>query len=179
MRILVVEDGKRHINAATQQLIGHEVVVCENWKDFMEYHWVPDAYKSDLVYNREKHLEILRRYDVVLTDINIPGMLDLDGTEPESPLGLVIVLRALEAGVKYIGALSDGSHHKDAFIKSLDMWGGSANVFQIGESRVLIKGDCSDFMIFEYEGCNTEENFGKGLKNWEKMLDWLTSNTID
>ena len=72
MKILLIEDNPLHVQAAIDQLSGHEITVFNNWKQFSnfgDFNGCPSA---------EKLLKFFKEYDMVLTDINMPVM---DGIE--------------------------------------------------------------------------------------------------
>lgn len=161
MKILLIEDNQSHIDAAIAQLVGHELTIYKSWKEFMGFPEDLSGYPK-LIRDYEMHIEVMKGYDMVLTDINIPGILDTDKSQPEAPIGLSIILRAAEAGVKYIGSITDKGHHGDALTKTFDMWCYHQKPFQIGDSKVMIKDD-----FIKWEGENR-------LKDWKKMCDFLT-----
>ena len=161
MKILLIEDNQNHIDAAIAQLVGHELTIRKSWKELMEF--TPDSHGyPEFISKPEIHIEVMKGFDMVLTDINIPGILDSDKSEPEAPIGMAIILRTAEAGVKYIGAITDKGHHNDALTKAFDMWCYHQKPFQIGDSKIIIR---DDFMKSGDKGRQ---------KDWSRMYDFLT-----
>lgn len=163
MNILLIEDNPVHIEAAKQDLVDHNLTIYTSWKNLLSFYYVPAVLTSDYIYKPEEHKKALLEYDMILTDINFPGMLDMDGSEPLAPLGLIMVIRAAEAGVKYIAAISDKNHHADAIAKGLDLWMAYNKPFQIGSSTIAILGD-GKFMKGHYQD---------RVKDWAGVLKFL------
>ena len=150
MKILVIEDNKVHIDAATKQLTGHEITVVKSWKDMLGL--------SDFILSREEHIKFFKGHDMVFTDINISGISDYNGEtlnrdlKAYPPMGLWVILRAIEFEIKYIASLTDSNHHTDALTKSLNNFGAN-QPFYIGKSKVILSA------VYP--------------KDWKKMFDYM------
>lgn len=169
MKVLLIEDSSVHVQAALNQLSEHEITVFKSWKEFSnfgDFNGYPSA---------EKLLKFFQEYDMVLTDINIPGVLDNDCSEPEAPIGLVIVLSAIQSGVKYIGALTDANHHCDAISKTFCIWN-APEPFQVGFSKVKIvegfvsRNEAESFIVIKELNGKREH-----VKNWLLLSNVLTA----
>lgn len=170
MKILVIEDNQLHIDAAIAQLGEHDLTIFKSWREIMGYSLERGCgFSSQLIGDHEKQRKLFCEYDMVLTDINIPGTLDSDGSEPEAPIGLAIIIRMAEFGIKYIGAITDKGHHSDALTKTFDMWASYKKPFVLGGSKIMIK---DSFMTY-----SPPKNEGEKIvwfKDWKKMYDFLT-----
>lgn len=155
MKILVVEDRQDQREAAEQQLAGHEITFKNNLMDFFPFKlfW-SDSERKDFS---------LAEYDMVLTDVNIPSPVDQGPMVIEGPTGLLVALKAIQSGVKYLGVISEISHHAiDPVAKGLDMWIFSEKAFETGKTKVFIEG---------YNAC--EDTYP--VKNWKRVYDILTT----
>lgn len=78
-------------------------------------------------------------YDVVLTDLLVPASSNAQGPDgrpfvgKEMPLGTVIALRALAAGVKRVAVVTDMNHHNHPASAALDDF----PAFSVGDTRIL------------------------------------------
>lgn len=167
MKILVFEDTEKHIEAAKEQLKDHDLTIVSSWKEFIGY---PDhtydyhgALNYEFIEEPEKFLEHLGRFDVALLDVNVPGILDINNSEPEAAIGPIALIKALEAGVPYIALITDKDHHDDAVSNSFDLWlRYRGEPFMIGSSKLLLT---SDLICW-----NSEDEL---IKNWSKAVEKL------
>ncbi|MFA5776933.1 MAG: hypothetical protein WC906_00600 [Parcubacteria group bacterium] len=99
-------------------------------------------------------------FDVVLTDVMFAKGGDecmsasgreLARRQGEMPYGPIVALRALQAGVRKVGILTQGKHHDDPFVFAFDSLYG----FQMGDVKVV----CSNRM-------QTEDR----VKDWKQLL---------
>ncbi|MBI4709304.1 MAG: hypothetical protein HY764_03835 [Candidatus Portnoybacteria bacterium] len=206
MKILVVEDKEKNIEAAKRALGGHELTIVTGydqahevlipvvdpnefraafekatggWKIIEEDSSIPN-HKIWYLRNSEgeemPHFEApkeirlaLRKaeveskhmpFDVVLTDVMLPKggnqCMNAKGEElvskqGEMPYGPIIVLRALQAGVKKVGIITQGNHHDDPFVFAFDRLFG----FSAGDTKLV----ASNHM-------ETKD----GLKDWGRLL---------
>jgi hypothetical protein len=140
----------------------HDLTIVKSFKELYPWHVSP-------YYAPERKDFSLAQYDVVLTDVNLPS--PVDGLRPntvDGPTGLLVVFKALESGVKYIGAITDASHHSaDPIAKGFDMWMHAEKPIQAGSSRIFL--EC-------YNACRGTKPVGdkyKYPKNWKRVLDIL------
>lgn len=121
MRILVVDDTQRHLDAAMQQLSGPDTEVVtlrtysEAFKRLASTRW--DTEKKGYVPNEEK-------FDVVLTDLLMPAergiAQDARYAGLDFPVGLMLMVRAVQAGVTLIAVVSARNHHMHPAADAMD-----------------------------------------------------------
>ena len=103
----------------------------------------------------ERIIEITRneRFDVVLTDVMFPKggvrtMSDkgkeLVAKQGEMPYGPMVMLHALQNGVKRIGILTAGNHHHDPFVQAFDCLQG----FTADDVKVVCSNECHNYVLF-------------------------------
>ncbi|MDA1169435.1 MAG: hypothetical protein O3A36_03800 [bacterium] len=133
MKILVVDDNKKHRESALDQLsTDHEVVTLDSY---------------------ESAIEVLQRgcnIDVLLSDLLMPaepyclGPQGLKLLGHEIPIGLVLMLRAAQVGIPLIAVITDANHHCHPMSAALDWigpayWNTNGNkLMKINTSTVLI-----------------------------------------
>ncbi|HBO16577.1 MAG: hypothetical protein UR69_C0002G0060 [Candidatus Moranbacteria bacterium GW2011_GWE2_35_2-] len=156
MKILIIEDNPIHQEAARKQLSDHDLTIMESFIDFFET--FRDCWHDKPSMN-------LAEFDIVLTDINLPSPHD-EEVCVEAATGLVIVLKALQYGVKKIGIITDANHHQDAIGKAFDLWMGSSNGAPFTVGDVMIYPECYNALIVEDE---------KLIKNWKGLMEGLLS----
>lgn len=155
MKILIVEDKVLHIESAKKLLVNHNLTIVTEFKDFFlqkrSTHFISWSRKEDLD---------LSCYDAVLTDVFLPSATNKG--DRDGPTGLVIALKALEHGVKYVGIISDQNHHSESPIaKAFDMFCDyDEKPIQLGKSRMYIWGNLSSV-----DG-----------KRWDQLLEILVNN---
>ena len=106
----------------------------------------------------------LAEFDVVLTDVNLPGAIDKGRGESLTavgPIGLLVAMKAIQQGVKYIGVITDANHHEpNPISKGFDMFVGKRGFFVTGKSTILM------------------QNGEKGsARDWGGWFDWLVGST--
>ncbi|MFH1162057.1 MAG: response regulator [Candidatus Jorgensenbacteria bacterium] len=172
MKILLVEDNEFHIEAAQDQLREHELTIIRSFNELYPWRRGWDG--------PERQGFTLSQYDAVLTDINLPSPVDTSSGlgNMEGPTGLLVMLKALESGVKYIGAITDVSHHsKDPIAKGLDMWIHAGKPIEAGNSRIFL--ECYNACCYDSGDPNYEKwGGGKSRKNWGRLLRLLTGRTL-
>jgi len=154
MKVLIVEDDPIHQEAAKEQLVDHDLIIMESFVEFFKTF-------NDCLGSKPK-LD-LSSFDAVLTDINLPSPHDRKGVE-QAATGFVVALKAMQAGVKYIGIITDASHHDDAYGKALDLWIHKPP-FKAGGIAIWL--EC--YNAGEYN----EDN--RLVKNWARLLNGLIS----
>ncbi len=115
-KILVVDDNIENLKAAINQLEPeHEVTTCGTASE-------------------AKELIVSEKYDVVMTDVMMPGERDGQGHKGQEhigkliPIGLVIALLALKHDVPNIYIVSDSNHHDHPIAWAMDSLNGGNRV---------------------------------------------------
>ncbi len=178
MKILIVEDDELNVRAAAEQLKDHELTFVKNFVDFYN-----DFYKKivrDQNLNRDsrdKQITLsLSEYDMVLTDVNLPSPIDMEPQIINGSTGLLVVLKALESGVRYIGVITDANHHSadpiakgfDMFMRAPDYNGRPIKTMRFGESRLFL--EC-------YNACKDMPYLGeRRAKNWRRLFEILLTS---
>ena len=134
MRILVVDDAKKHRESALEQF-GNEHKIN-----------AVDSYETAIaVLSSSEH-----GIDILLTDLLMPaepyclGKEGLKFLGHEIPIGFILMLRAAQIGVPQIVVLTDMNHHCHPMSAAVDWiapayWSSERNnIMQINQSRVLI-----------------------------------------
>lgn len=133
LKIVVVDDSLRHLEAAQEQLGSqHDLVTLESYEDAI------------------KRLEPSTDVQVLLSDLLMPaepyclGPQGLKLLGHEIPIGLVLALRAAFVGVKWIAVITDANHHNHPMSAALDWLEPSSRrdeghrLIRINESSALI-----------------------------------------
>ena len=169
LNVLVIEDSKRHQEAAVEQLEarGHKVTVASSlieaeillegidleelpscWLDaFGDEYVKEDIRRWQVPEFRERYP--LAAFDVVLTDMNLPASKGLTGVHPKVlkeglvPLGFIFALRAAARGARYVAMVTDTNHHNSAMSAALDAFAGpdgdESHTFNIDGARVMFR----------------------------------------
>jgi CheY-like chemotaxis protein len=182
MRIMIIDDTHQNLVDAQNQLgAEHDLVLCDNvdkaWEILTTQKAGRESFLAD--YNGVEELRDmtgvglptgnpyeytpLPKFDVVLTDLMMPGLLrsvaDKENFMHElQGMGYPLVLLALQAGVKYVGILSATNHHANPMASFLD---GFRRKNQFGEQTLAVSGGYPDHIW--YEGDTPR-------KNWDKFL---------
>lgn len=121
LNILIVEDKPENIEAAKKLLAEHKLTIVNGFDDALT------ALKRNGYSDRK--VEAPEKFDAVLTDCMFPkggtscmspkgqAVVNCQGDMPYGPM---VVLHAIEAGVPYVGLISQGNHHDDPFVFALD-----------------------------------------------------------
>ena len=132
MRILVVDDSLRHLDAARKCLAEHELTLVDSYGEAMKL-LAPNA-----------------PFDAVLSDLMMPAEPQTLGPEGykflghQMPIGFVVAFRAAQAGVKRIAVITDANHHNHPISAALDWigpayWDGQKHpTFQLNGATVLV-----------------------------------------
>lgn len=138
MKILIVEDTKKNIEAAKKQLAGHQLTILSSFKQFINLtgnNTVGAPASAPWKY------ESLSEYDMVLTDVELPSFTDNSpNDEALAPTGLMIMTKALSDGVKYIGVITDANHHMDPVSRGFDFYLHSIVPISLGQSKLFLMG---------------------------------------
>jgi CheY-like chemotaxis protein len=170
MRILLVEDTQIQIDAASEQLKGHELTIVTGFDQARKELGLGFFNGAHTTY---KYEDQPLPFDVLLTDVMLPkggdecmGQVgaELARSQGPMPYGPIIALHAIQRGIKRVGILSLGNHHRDPFVFALD----SLEGFQAGDIKVV----CSNDFVAHYED---DENFTP-IKDWTKLLRQVTAD---
>jgi CheY-like chemotaxis protein len=164
VKILVVEDKQENIEAAIEQLQGHDVDIAT------DYHTA-----SRKIMGKFRQTE--PTYDVVITDLFIPyttkdwgPVLDKNRCDasPKS-FGYNLLLLAVAQQIPHIGLLTDTNHHQNvesAAIDELDFMANQGKL-KIGQSDVVV--DLRDF---------GDPHYCQGVKNYKGALDHILKGNM-
>ena len=197
MKVLVIEDTQKHQESAIEQLKarGHEVTVASSFA--VAELLLSVAGRIDVALDRQTprrvvyltrqdHPDFFKgkrdvyanvpRFDVVLTDMNLPTSEGLTGIQPHLveegglvPYGFPLALKAASVGVKYVAMVTDTGHHDSALSAALDMiarpdydhGNGENTLFSVNESKVV------------FVHAPMTEN---GAKDWGRVFDDLVAD---
>lgn len=179
MKILVIDDTKKHLDAAVQTLTGHEVTLCSSYDEALKL--------------------LTEKWDVVLCDLLMPAGKDAQGPNgykfigQKIPAGWSLALAAARHGAKYVAVASDMGHHDHPASAMLDRL--NEHLFKIDDATVLMTNHVSLIGIAGtecvcpkcngtlkatgYSGgfydcyCKNGTSFGEKGKNWGEILDYL------
>ncbi len=150
MKILVIDDTQAHLDAATQTLSDHEVVLCSSYDEALKLlEQKRDEEKFERLYkeyagNYRKATDesLLPYWDAVLCDLLMPAGKDAQGDKgyqfigKEMPVGWSLALVAASRGAKYVAVVSDTGHHDHPASAMLDRI--NNHIFNIDDARVLL-----------------------------------------
>jgi CheY-like chemotaxis protein len=157
LKILVVDDSVRHLQAATEQLgSDHDLVALESYEDAI------------------KALEPGTEVQVLLSDLLMPaepyclGSQGLKFLGHEIPIGLVLALRAAQVGVQWIAVITDANHHNHPMSAALDWLGPQYWVSEVYRS---LRINTSTVLI------SHAPLLADGRKDWARTLQALLSSS--
>lgn len=154
MKILIGENNPHHLQAALEQLQGHELITATSFVETADHlKGMKDSGVKNFTYTDLGVLKV--DFDAALLDLMMPEeetkAYQQSRVNPlkEWPYGLVLALRAIQCGVKYVGVITDTNHHVDAYSAALDLicpadWDRRKEsddyqpTFTLGESRLII-----------------------------------------
>ena len=158
MKILVIDDAKKHLDAAIQTLVGHDVTLCSSYDEALELleERYDDEKRSSLIAKyREEGVKNswskacsetkLPYWDVVLCDLLMPAGRDAQGSKgkqfvgQEMPVGWSLALVAATRGAKYITVASDTNHHDHPASAMIDRIG----VVNVDGAKVIFTNNIS------------------------------------
>lgn len=196
LKVLVVEDTPKDVMAAKVALSEHDLTVVtgydearvalklDQFNDRRYDQTILDGKSGRLEDEGTRELarkalaEPFELFDVVLTDCMLPKggnkCMDSEGSalvakQGVMPYGPIIVLTALEVGVKRVGIITSGNHHKDPFVFTFDQMGG----FTLGNTKVVCTNSCDawvDAKSFVKLPDDTKELEKVGAKDWALLL---------
>ncbi|MDP3774758.1 MAG: hypothetical protein Q8Q85_10890 [Gemmatimonadales bacterium] len=178
MRILVIDDGTEHLEAARAQLgSAHDVVLAGTYDEGREL------------------LRGQRGFEVVLCDLLMPASGNMLGSKEglrlvgqEMPIGIFLAILAAKNGAKYVGLLTDSDHHShpaSACLDAIQRNEGHPDAFRIEGATVVLSNcrnwirnfDPSDLATpIAYDVAYAREKAGDSLvraKYWPALLDRL------
>lgn len=178
MRILVIDDNKTNRDAAVAQLGNeHEVVTAAGSDEALNLLGYGYAHGSDQ--------SSVHKFDAVLCDLLMPSpgracyAQDMDA-------GIYLAITAARNGAKYVGLLTDGSHHSHPAADCLDSVqrnGYWPDVFSIDGALVCVSNNPNWIKTFspdnlgrplEHKECgDLREDQVVRAKNWRELLDRL------
>lgn len=155
MKVLLLEDNPQNIEslkiAITNACPNADIaIMTEIGANFYEYTGADEVVK-------------LASYDAVITDVNMPGYTDRDGMIM-SPIGPIIALKALQAGVKRIAILTDANHHEASPVSK------ASDLFRYEREG---GGDCIIGKV-KFIYCNMSK---KNVQDQTINMQWLFSET--
>jgi len=168
MHILIIDDTPAQLDIAKQLLNNHEVVVASGWIEA----------KKLLTSDSEEYYDNPNAFDVVLTDLMMPGEKEGLGNDNDVgklvPYGFNVAMLALRCGVKKVAVVSngqgdDGNHHQHPVLWACD----DLNGFNF-EGRLMF------FTGYDCPHMSTDREEVKGidspyyLKDWGKVITDLT-----
>lgn len=155
MKILVIDDTKKHLDAALQTLVGHDVTICSSHDkasellyrktDYDLYHRLYDEYKAagdPDARTKARAESMLPYWDVVLCDLLMPagsnaqGGVGLQYVGQEMPVGWSLALTAAQSGAKFVAVVTDMNHHHHPASAMLDSF--NRHFFNIDGAKVLM-----------------------------------------
>lgn len=178
MKVLVIDDTKKHLDSAVKTLEGHEVTICDNhdealkllypqydhdlfrklWKDYEEA-GLKDAYE------KARAESTFPYWDAVLCDLLMPAGRNAQGGEgtgfigQEMAVGWSLALSAVKNGAKFVAVVTDMNHHHHPASAMIDEING--HIFDIDGARMLLTN---------YNVCCMDESNGK---DWGRILKRL------
>lgn len=168
MRILILDDTQANLDAAAEQLKGHELVLVSSFSRARKR-------LSPSWDNEKKKMVPGERFDIVLTDLFLPGEKEGQGDKGYAfigepvPTGLALALLALKVGVGKVAVVSNGNHHHHPLTWALDALQ-ERNKKSRGEVNVVLPGRLWSFT--GYECPTTEEN--RDVKDWAVVFSEIT-----
>ena len=122
-------------------------------------------------------------FEVVLCDLMMPPSQEEIKEElrgglfgKEMPVGIFLALAAAARGAKYVGLLTDSSHHDHPASACLDAFHpvdgeSKPKPFTLNGAKVILSNNRNWIIGGEYD--HDPANKGKRVKNWAALLDYL------
>lgn len=164
MRILVIDDTKKHLDAALQTLVDHDVTICSTYDDALELleecydreaekRYISEGMSEWNARQKASKENKLPYWDVVLCDLLMPAGNDAQGSKgqqfvgQEMPVGWSLALVAATRGAKYVAVASDTNHHDHPASAMIDRIG----VVNVDGAKVIFTNNISLVGIFGSE----------------------------
>lgn len=173
MKVLVIDDNARNLEAAKAQLKEHDLTIVDNYDDGQNE---------------------LRQFDfeVVLVDLLMPASRQQQGEKgirfvgQEMPVGIFLALLAAKNGAKCVAVLTDSDHHSHPASACFDAIQRDENCPQpltVDGATVVLSNNRNWINEFSPDDLSEEVSYeeqegGKPAvhaKNWLKLLDYLLS----
>ncbi len=185
MKVLVIDDTKRHLDAALQTLVGHDVTVCSSHEEadrLLELQYdkkkestLFDQYKAEGIdfyvsIARAKLESRLPYWDAVLCDLLMPaGKMSqnskgMEFVGQEMSIGWSLAILAAMNGAKFVAVLTDTNHHDHPASALLDKLSGRR--FNIAGAKALMS-NWGGYVV-RIEGIEQRS------KDWGSLLKHLT-----
>lgn len=187
MKVLVIDDTELHLQQAREQLVGHEVITVSSYEeaeDLLSVQHDAEFYETryeelvgggsssikaqdQAMAEAERHYE---HFDAVLTDLMMsgnPNGASKKGIGMELPMGTILALLALKAGVKRVGVVTT-NHHDHVATAAFDAFGYHKPLFCVGDAVILCTNDhsrCRDHKTGEWGNVL--------IKYWDLVLSEL------
>ena len=201
MKILVIDDTQKHLDAAVETLKGHNVTLCASYDEALNlleeqqdntifqrlYKEYTEACVTD-AYSKAHTKSTLPYWDAVLCDLLMPAGNDAQKEKKalgqEMPAGWSLALVAAMRGAKYVAVASDVNHHDhpgSAMLDRLDDCRG--HIFNIDGAKVLMTNRidfvhpaeeiCLECTMYLKNYCGNGCCKAIGGKDWGKILNRL------
>lgn len=189
MKILVIDDDKKHLDSAVATLAGHDVTLCSSYDEAVGLLRERALNKKgEPCYPGDEDATKIPYWDVVLCDLLMPvgerthGQSQQRYVGEEMPFGWSLGLTAAMRGAKYVAVASDVNHHDHPGSAMLDEL--NEHIFRMDGAKVLMTNKIS-FVIPTEEVCAKCNYHCKTLcatngccksingKDWGKILDRL------
>lgn len=139
MKILVIDDNQKHLDAARAQLATHELTVVASYDGAMQAMLRVD--------HLHENVSGAHQFDAVLVDLLMPASAACQGkgmqyAGQEMPVGIFLALLAARHGVaRYVGLLTDTNHHAHPASSCLDAFNArekQPTPFMVGNTKVVL-----------------------------------------
>lgn len=162
MKILVIDDTQKHLDAALQSLINHDVTTCSSHDEALKL--LEEKYDNEKKAGLRKKYEesgmdlmdaigkakeesVLPYWDAVLCDLLMPAGRDAQGegrrfVGQEMPLGWSLALTAAMRGTKYVAVATDMNHHAHPASAMLDRI--KEHIFTIDNTQLLMTNEVGE-----------------------------------
>ncbi len=144
LRILVIDDKQVNLDAAKEQLAGHQVTTASSFREAHKLLGQNKDADQYVYFDKQEPAQ----FDVVLTDLFMPACPDginkakfasHEGTE--KPYGTVFALAALRRGIPMVAIVTSGNHHADPLVWALDLLGNDPGPYKIGSTTFFYAND--------------------------------------
>lgn len=192
MKILVIDDTKKHLDAALQTLTGHDVSVCATHDEAIKLLHVQynedertrlrTKYEKDGLgwmeaCDKSKAETLLPFWDVVLCDLLMPAGRNAQGSMEfvgkEMAIGWSLALQAVQNGAKFVAVVTDMNHHAHPASAMLDAI--NFSIFEINGAKMLMTNHNVEMVGIAGTECTCTECRGSGKSGTNKC--WHCNGT--
>jgi len=179
LRILLIEDTDVHRQAAIKQLDGHDLTICEDFKQFCDLASKKSLKEKGFIDKNERDAS---EFDVILTDCLMPpnasAYVHQEGHSTEQvPYGIIILLWAIQNDIPKIGMLMLNNHHDHPIAAGLDIIGGyRRDVIKHGNNTEILISTGNYYMEDkngEFYSSKLRGTQGQYIKQWGLFLQKL------